>query len=74
MQVLKRSVGDDGVVELTFPPVRRLEPLWHIDDGLVKRIRGVAYPYCNTICTGVCVLCGHDCEKILSKVESVNSQ
>ena len=41
--------GGGGEVEFSCPVVRRMKPVQMMDCGKVRRVRGIAYPYCDTI-------------------------
>ncbi len=48
-----RGVWPEGVGKVTFscPVVRKMKPVLLVDEGRVKRVRGVAYPSnCCTMC------------------------
>ena len=50
IQILSRGVypGGGGEVEFSCPVVRRMKPVQMMDCGKVRRVRGIAYPYCDT--------------------------
>ena len=47
LQVARRGMWPEGDGEVVFscPSVRKMEPVFQLDEGKVKRIRGIAYPH-----------------------------
>ena len=47
MQVFRRGMWPEGDGEVVFscPCVRKMQPVFQLDEGKVKRIRGIAYPH-----------------------------